>query len=74
MPKDEIHLMGTARDIKQRVALAWRDSVQQQERIMKAHELILTKGVGVTGAAIESHLKEASEVTTVVSLYYYVQN
>jgi hypothetical protein len=66
--------MGTARDIKRRLVLARRDSVQRQERIMKARELILTKGVGVTGAAVESHLKEASEVPTVVSLYYYVRN
>jgi hypothetical protein len=62
--------MGTVRDIKQRVVLARQDSIQRQERIMKARELIFTKGTPVNGAAVEAYLKDASEVPTIVSTLF----
>jgi hypothetical protein len=66
-------MLGTARDIKRRVALARHDSTQRQERITKARELIFTKGIAVNGAAVEALLKDASEVPTIVSLFYRIQ-
>ena len=66
-------MLGTTHDIKRQVVLARHDSTQQQEHITKACELIFMKGIAVNGAAIETLLKDASKVPTIVSLFYRIQ-
>jgi hypothetical protein len=67
IPKDHIHLVGTKRDMRQRITLARVDNLQRQAKITAAREMIYERNWAVDSAPVQRLLKPESLVPTEVS-------
>jgi hypothetical protein len=66
---ENMHLIGTKRDAKQREALARVDNASRQIKVSNARQLIYESNFAVDSAAVERLLKPESLVPTEVSYH-----